>query len=110
VTAIVGSGRAAQAKLLKTKRQILDRALAEKRLGPAATGGGVRGAPRLGTEQEVAEILGTATATLRVARSSKIGDFATLRWYKVGPFVRYDLDHLFNVWLPARARGGERAA
>ena len=48
-----------------------------------------RGERRLGTEVETAKILGVSPNTLKMARSTRTGDFSTLKWYKTGPFVRY---------------------
>jgi len=71
---------------------------------------------RLANETRVAEILGIEPRTLRHARSTGIGPYASLRWFKLGSDqqspVRYDLHHLFNIWLPAHEKnsGSGKAA
>lgn len=68
------------------------------------------GRRELGTEAEQAEELGISPVTLKVARSTGVGDFASLRWYKIGSKVRYDLTYTREVWLPARQHGGSNDA
>lgn len=60
----------------------------------------------LGTTEQQAAELGIQPRTLKVARSTGVGDFASLRWFKLGSAIRYDLTYTREVWLPARERGG----
>jgi hypothetical protein len=69
-----------------------------------------RGRRELGTEVEQAKELGISPVTLKVSRSTGVGDFATLRWYRIGNKIRYDLTYTREEWLPARQHGGDEAA
>ena len=60
---------------------------------------------RLGPEPVAAEILNVEPQSLRNARATGLGDLATLRWYKIGKKVLYDLDYLEGPWLEQRRRG-----
>ena len=60
---------------------------------------------RLAPEPIAAEILHVEPTSLRNARATGLGDLATLRWYKVGRKVLYDLDYLEGPWLEQRRRG-----
>ena len=62
---------------------------------------------RLGTEDDAAEVLHVSRQSLNNARCTGTGDLATLRWYKVGPKVLYDMDYLEGPWLEQRRRGYE---
>jgi hypothetical protein len=60
---------------------------------------------RLAPETVAAEILNVEPQSLRNARATGLGDLATLRWFKVGKKVLYDLDYLEGPWLERRQRG-----
>jgi hypothetical protein len=62
---------------------------------------------RLGPETAVAATLQVEPESLRNARCTGRGDLATLRWYRVGRKILYDLDYLEGPWLERRQRGGE---
>lgn len=53
------------------------------------------------TETETAEILGLQPATLKVARSTRTGDIATLPFAKFGRSIRYAEDEVRN-WAAER--------
>ncbi len=61
---------------------------------------------RLGPEAVAAKTLNVEPKSLRNARCTGRGDLSTLRWYKVGKKVLYDLDYLEGPWLEQRQRGG----
>jgi hypothetical protein len=70
---------------------------------------------RLGTELDVALLLGVTVDGLRNARCTGRGDLATLPWFKFGNGrsapIRYDLAYIEDVWLEQRRRShGEPTA
>ena len=72
----------------------------------AGAGSDIRGPRRrLGLEDEAAEVLHVSKQSLHNARCTGTGDLATLKWYKVGTKVLYDLDYLEGPWLEQRRRG-----
>ncbi len=54
------------------------------------------------TEVETAEMLGLQPATLKVARSTRTGDIATLPFAKFGRSIRYSEDDVRN-WAEQRS-------
>jgi hypothetical protein len=60
---------------------------------------------RLAPEPVVAELLDVEPESLRNARCTGRGDLATLRWFKGGKKVLYDLDYIEGPWLARRERG-----
>ena len=67
---------------------------------------------RLGTEFDVAELLGVTHEAIRNARSTGRGVLATIPWFKLGSSrcsrVRYDLDYVEDVWLEKYRRSHEQ--
>jgi hypothetical protein len=59
---------------------------------------------RLGSESEVAEMLGVTMTALRNARCTGKGVLATIPHYKIGKLVKYDLDWIDRVWLEQHRR------
>jgi hypothetical protein len=60
---------------------------------------------RLASEAAAAEVLNVSPQSLRNARCTGTGDLATLKWYKIGPKILYDMDYLEGPWLEQRRRG-----
>jgi hypothetical protein len=74
-----------------------------------------RRAVRLGTDAQLADLLGVAVESVRNARCTGKGDLATIPWFKLGVArgspVRVDLNWVEDVWLEQRRRShGEPAA
>jgi hypothetical protein len=62
---------------------------------------------RLGTDEQLAELLQVRVEAIRNARSTGRGDLATIPWFKFGgrnARVRVDLNWVEDVWLPQRMR------
>jgi len=80
-----------------------DRRKSRARNGTASTAAASTTIRPLLPEVEVAAILNIPKQTLRNARTTGTGDFASLRWFKLGPRVRYRPEDV-EGWVAERER------
>jgi hypothetical protein len=91
----------------KTTRNWRDRRESRSVNGAEETAGSASAIRPLLTEQEVSALLHLPAQTLRNARTSGTGGFATLPWLKLGTLVRYRAEDV-ERWLAERERVHER--